>query len=570
MTSTREQQVSNEPSSGLRGLLRTELALLGGMAALKLLLHFCFNSYYGYQRDELYFIACGEHLAWGYVDVGPLAMWLGRLSREVLGESLFALRFFPAVAGAVTVFLTGLLAREFGAKRWGQFLAALTVIIAPVWLQSGNILALPSFEPFFWVLGAYLVVRIVKENGDSPKENGPQENGDCPKENGDCPQRPKGDGTVPVFRTAPVFRTVPVFRGSRTWLLVGVVAGFGLLNKPSMLFFGGGLALGLLLTPERKHFANKWLWLGGLLALLIVSPFVYWQIKHDWATVQFLIGMNRTQMSRIPRLMFLIGQVFYVHPFNAPIWLAGLGYLLLSKAARPFRVLAWIYLVPLAAMVAIQSKIYYLAPAYPMLLAAGACVIEGFLAKRRASWPKAAIPAALVLGGLVTVPVGLPVLPIDKLDAYVDAVTFGAVANAYEVTGTFHDQHGWEEQVATVAEVYHGLPPDDRDNCIIFARNFGEAGAIDFYGPEHGLPKAYSLHQNYYFWGPPPDGKVTVVIGVSREELDSIFAEVEEAAVATCEGCMPYENNLPVFVCRQQRTSYKDLWPVLRTIAFRN
>lgn len=553
MTSTREQQVSNEPSSGLRGLLRTELALLGGMAALKLLLHFCFNSYYGYQRDELYFIACGEHLAWGYVDVGPLAMWLGRLSREVLGESLFALRFFPAVAGAATVFLTGLLAREFGAKRWGQFLAALTVIIAPVWVQSGNILALPSFEPFFWVLGAYLVVRIVKENGDSSKGNG------------DSPVSLRSLGTVPVS-----LGSVPVFQGSRTWLLVGVVAGFGLLNKPSMLFFGGGLALGLLLTPHRKHFANKWLWLGGLIALLIVSPFVYWQMSNDWATVRFLIGMNRTQMRRIPRLMFLIGQVIYVHPFNAPIWLAGLGYLLLSKTARPFRVLAWIYLVPLAVMVAIQSKIYYLAPAYPMLLAAGACVVEGFLAKRRASWPKVAIPAALVLGGLVTVPVGLPVLPIDKLDAYVDAVTFGAVANAYEVTGTFHDQHGWEEQVATVAKVYHGLPPDDRDNCIIFARNFGEAGAIDFYGPAHGLPKAYSVHQNYYFWGPPPDGKVTVVVGVSRERLEPIFADVEQAAVAMCEGCMPYENNLPIFVCRGQRTPYKELWPVLLEVAFRN
>jgi len=505
-----------------RAVFLSDLAVLTYLAAFKLLLHFCFNSYYGYQRDELYFIACGEHLAWGYVDVGPLAMWLGRLSREVLGESLFALRFFPAVAGAVTVFLTGLLARELGAKRWGQFMAALTVIVAPVWLQSGNILALPSFEPFFWVLGAYLVVRIVKT--DNP----------------------------------------------RLWLWVGVVAGFGLLNKPSMVFFGGGLALGLLLTPERKHFANRWLWLGGLIALLIVSPFVYWQMSNDWATARFLIGMNRTQMRRIPRLMFLIGQVIYVHPFNAPIWLAGLGYLSLSKTARPFRVLAWIYLVPLAVMVAIQSKIYYLAPAYPMLLAAGACVVEGFLAKRRASWPKAAIPAALVLGGLVTVPVGLPVLPIDKLDAYVDAVTFGAVANAYEVTGTFHDQHGWEEQVATVAEVYHGLPPNDRDNCILFARNFGEAGAIDFYGPEHGLPKAYSVHQNYYFWGPPPDGKVTVVVGVSRERLEPIFADVEEAAVATCEGCMPYENNLPIFVCRGQRTPYKELWPVLLEVAFRN
>ena len=505
-----------------REVLLSGPALVAYLAAFKLLLHFYFNSYYGYQRDELYFIACGEHLAFGYVDVGPLTMWLGRLSREVLGESLFALRFFPAVAGAATVFLTGLLARELGAKRWGQFLAALTVIIAPVWVQSGNILALPSFEPFFWVLGAYVVVRIVKTDN------------------------------------------------SKLWLWVGVVAGFGLLNKPSMLFFGAGLVVGLLLTPHRKCLADKWLWAGGLIALVIVLPYLYWQAMHGWPTVQFLVDMNRGQMRRIPRAMFLIGQVFYVHPFNTPIWLAGLAYLLLSKSGRQFRVLAWVYLVPLAVMVAIQSKIYYLAPAYPMLLAAGALVIEGVVMKRRSAWPRAAIPAALVLGGLVTAPVGLPILPIDKLDAYVTAVTFGAVEKAYEVTGTFHDQFGWENQAATVAKVFHSLPPEDQADCIIFAGNFGKAGAIDFYGPAHGLPQVTSIHQNYYFWGPPEDTKVAIVFGVDKDKLEDFFGRIEQAAIITCEECVPYENNVPVYVCREPKVSIRDAWPGLRVGAFNN
>jgi len=498
-------------------------ALVGYLAGLKLLLHFCFNSFYGYQRDELYFIACGEHLAWGYVDVGPLAMWLGRLSREVLGESLFALRFFPALTGAATVFLTGLLARELGARRWGQCLAALAVIVAPVWLQACNVLSLPGLEPLFWVLCAYLIVRIVKTDN------------------------------------------------RRLWVWVGVVAGVGLLNKPSMLFLGAGLVVGLLLTPHRKHLASGWLWLGGLIALVIVSPFVYWQMTHGWPTVQFLVGMNRGQMARIPRVMFLVGQVLYVHPFNTPIWLAGLCYLLLAKAARPYRVLAWIYLVPLAVMLAIQSKIYYLAPAYPMLLAAGGCVVERFFTSRQAVWPKLAVPAALVLGGAVTAPVGLPILPIDKLDRYVEAVTFGAVANAYEVTGTFHDQHGWEEHVATVAEVFQSLPPEEQADCTIVVGNFGKAGAIDFYGPAYGLPKATTAHQNYYFWGPPEDSRVSIVYGVGDPEmLAQFFGEVEQAAIVTCEGCMPFENNVTVYVCREQKVSFSDLWPSLRAQAFDN
>ena len=183
--------------------------VLAAMALVKLIIHFSLNSYYGFQRDELYFIACGEHLAWGYVDIGPLAMWLGRLSREVLGDSLFAFRFFPAIAGTVTVFLTGMVARELGGKRFAQGLAALSVLIAPVWLMAGNILSLPSFEPLFWTLAAYLVLRLIHTGN------------------------------------------------LRLWLWIGVVIGFGFLNKPSMLFWVLALGVGLALTPHRRYFLDN-------------------------------------------------------------------------------------------------------------------------------------------------------------------------------------------------------------------------------------------------------------------------------------------------------------------------
>jgi len=504
-------------------VLLSDLAILFYLAAFKLVLHLYFNRYYGYQRDELYFIACGEHLAWGYVDVGPLAMWLGRLSREVLGESLSALRFLPAVAGAVTVFLTGLLARELGGRRYAQCLAALSIIIAPVWLQSGNILALPSFEPLFWVLCAYLVVRIIKT--DNP----------------------------------------------RLWLWVGVVAGIGLLNKPSMAFFGVALVIGLLLTPHRKYLTDKWLWAGGAIAFVIVLPYLYWQMTHGWATLQFLIGMNRGLMTRIPRVLFAIGQVFYVHPVNVAVWLAGLGYYLVSKEGKAYRPLGWVYVIVCLFMVIVQSKIYYLAPAYPMLLAAGAVAIERFVERRRLRWLRVAAPAALVAGGLATVPIGLPVLPIDKLDAYVNAITGGALEHVYEVTGTFHDQFGWEDKAAVVADVYHGLPPEDKAKCMIFAGNFGQAGAIDFYGAKYGLPPATCAHQNYFFWGPPErDPELAVVLGVRPERLEMVFGRIEQVALIECPECLPFEDNLPVYLCREPKVSLEDFWPTLRAVAFRN
>ncbi len=516
-----------QPGRTWRERLSSDTALLGWMALFTLLLHFYFNRYYGYQRDELYFIACGEHLAFGYVDVGPLAMWLGRLGREIFGESLFALRFFSAVAASACVILSGLTARALGGGRFAQCLAALTYIVAPAYLMCGNILSLPSFEPLFWLLCAYLLIRIFQAGVD------------------------QGEG--------------------RLWIAFGVVAGIGLLNKPSMAFLGIGLVIGLLLTPQRAHFARPWIWIGGVVALVIVSPFLYWQATHGWATFEFLIGMNARVMSRIPASAFLAGQVLYYHPLNVPIWLAGLWFYLRSKDGKPYRPLGWIYVVVFLMLLIGKSKIYYLGAAYPMLLAAGALVVERAASKPRRGWMKAAIPTALVAGGLATAPLALPILPIGKLDAYVAAATGGTLKNVYEITGTFHDMFGWENQAATVAQVFHTLTPEEQAQCVVFGANFGRAGAIDFYGKALGLPPAACGHQNYYFWGPPKAfGPVTLVVGSSVDELKHVFAEVEQAATITCPETVPYEQNVPVFVCRRPIITPEALWAMLRPRAFSN
>lgn len=511
---------SDEPCSNTRKL---GYALLAGLALLKLVLHLYFCNYYGYMRDEMYFIACGEHLDWGYVDIGPLVPWLGRLMCELLGDSLFAIRLPSAIAGAATVFLTGWLAGYLGGGRWAQALSALSIIIAPVWLQSGNILALPSFEPLFW--------------------------------------------TSCVCLIAVIFKTGQ----TRLWLAVGVIAGVGLLNKPSMLFFGVALAGGLLLTRQRKQFADKWLWLGGLIALLIVTPNLVWQATHDWATWEFLRGMNRDLMSRIPRILFVIGQIVYQHPLNAPVWIAGLAWYFFAKKAEQYRAFGWLFVIVFLFLFVAKSKIYYLAPAFPMLLAAGSAVIEDLLQQRGSRWPKAAIPAVLVLGGMVTAPIALPILPIGRVDAYVGRMTFGALDKVYEVTGTWHDQFGWENQVATAARVFEGLSPEEQADCMILVSNFGQAGAIDLFGEAYGLPKATTVHQNYFFWGPgPASGDLAIAYGIAPDFLRILFKEVEQRATITCKECMPYENNLGVFVCRKARLPLREIWPEFRIIAFSN
>jgi len=503
-----------------KSILSSGMALVCLLALFKLLLHFCLNGRYGYHGDELYFIACGEHLDLGYVDIGPLTIWLGRLSRLVMGDSLFALRFFPAVAGALTVIVMGLIARALGGGRFAQALAAITYIIAPGWLLPGNILALPSFEPLYWGLCSYILIQIIKTGN------------------------------------------------TRLWTWFGVVAGLGLLNKPSMAFFGVVMVIGLLLTPQRKLLLDKWIYIGGLVAFIIVLPNLYWQYTHGWATLQFVMGLNAKIMQRISIVEFIAGQAFYYHPFNVAIWIAGLAYYFLAKDGKPYRVLGWIYVFVFLFLTIAKSKIYYLGPAYPMLLAAGARAIEQFIERRNLSWITVAVPGALAAGGLITAPIGLPLLPIRDLNGYVRTMTFGLLKNSYEITGTFRDMFGWEEQVAAVAKVYSGLTPEERANCIIFAGNFSRAGAIDFFGKAYGLPPAVSIHQNYFFWGPPAkDPDVLVAIGISPRDLEFLYAEVEPAATAECP---ERDGKVPVYVCRKPTASLRQAWPMLRPRAFLN
>jgi hypothetical protein len=402
-------------------------------------------------------------------------------------------------------------------------LAALAVLIAPVWLGAQNNLCLPASEPVWWGLCAYFLIRIIKTGN------------------------------------------------TRLWIWFGLIAGIGLLNKPSMLFLCATITIGLLLTPQRRYLFDRWAVIGGLAALVVASPYILWQIPHGWATIEFLAGMKRMVTDQVPSSVFIVGQVFYLHPLNFPIWLGGLGWFLIAKEARAFRVFGWAYLFILAFLLVTKSKIYYLAPVYTFLLAGGAVAIERFINGRRLAWLKAALPAVLVAGGVAIAPVVLPVLSINKTDAYITAATGGLLKNAWEVTSTFHDERGWENQAKVVAEVFHRLSPEEQADCIVFAGNFGEAGAIDFYGPALGLPPVTAIHQNYYFWGPPAQsGNLVIFVGVERNRLDRNFGDVQQAATINSPEAVPHEQSVPVYICRKPSVTLKEAWPKLRERAFRN
>jgi hypothetical protein len=506
-----------------RQTLLSDTAILIYLALFKLIVQWLTSGGYGYFRDEFYYIAASQRLQFGYLEFPPMIALITAFTRVTLGESLLALDFFPALAGALLVLLTGLMARELGGGRFAQVLAALAAIVAPVYLGADALLTMDTFDQLWWVLAAYIVIRILKP----------------------APHRD----------------------ASPTWLLFGLVAGVGLMTKLTMLFFGSALVVGLLLTPARKHLTSKWLWLGGLIAFACVLPYIGWEFANGWPTLQFWKAYASGKTYPVTPIEFLLQQIVLVHPLLLPLWLAGLGYTLFSQEGKTYRPLGIAYVVLFVAFMLTQAKDYFLAPAYPMLFAAGVLVIERFCSQPRWNWVKPSYASLVVIGGILTAPLVLPVLPVET---YVRL--FGnspKVQTERLQTGQlpqyFADRFGWRNLTAAVAQVYKSLPPEDQAKTCIFASNYGEAGAISFFGKAYGLPPVISGHNQYYLWGPGNcTGQVLITVGVPQKDVEGGFDSVTVAATTTCKYCMPFESNLPILICRGLKGSIKELWPGVR------
>jgi len=504
-----------------RERLGSGTAILIYLALVTLFLHCLFSGQYGYFRDEFYYLACGEHLDWGYVDHPPVVALMAFLTRRLLGDSLLALRFVPAVAEALVVLLTGLMARELGGGRFAQCLAALSVMVSPIFLALGHIFSMNAFDHLFWALGVYLIILILKY---------------------DQPQ---------------------------LWLLFGLIAGVGLMNKYSMGFLGFGLVVGLILTPARKHLLSKWLWLGGALALLIFLPHILWEIRNGFPTREFIANATKYKNLPLTPLSFLLTTTLEMHPFTLPLWLAGLGFYFFAREGKPYRVFGWTYVSILVLFLSTKAKTYYFAPAYPMLLAAGAVVMGSLVQRRNLNWLKAAAMLFLVFGGAVMAPLTFPVLPVETYIKYANwlgiKLSSGETHPQGKLPQFFADMHGWENMVAVVAKVYNSLSPEERAKCAIYASNYGRAGAIDLLGRKYGLPKAICSLNSYYLWGPRDyTGEILISVGDRVEDNLKAFDDVKTVAVISCEYAMPYENDIPVNICRKPKAPLKQLWPMTK------
>jgi hypothetical protein len=507
--------------------LTQSMLLIWLIALAKLVFHIYFNNRYGYFRDEFDYIACGDHLGWGYVDQPPLVPFLIHISRAVLGDSLRAVRFIPALASSLLVVQAALIARELGGKRYAMLLTAVTIVIAPQYLSNGSLLGTNCLEPNLWMGCAYFVILAIKRNDP------------------------------------------------RYWLWFGVIAGLGLEEKYSIALFGFGIVVGLLLTERRRVFLNKWIWLGGVAAFLILLPNLLWNIHYHWPFLQLMHGIRAEHRDVVlPAGQYFLQQTLLVDPITAPIWIAGLMAFLFWSPLKPYRVLGWSYLVCYTTFFLLHGKNYYLAPIYPMLLAAGAVVIESALSRtgatarqRRLSWLKPVIVLILLASGTHLAPIVVPVLSPEKFLAYTKTLPFKlpVMEHSHERAALpqwYADQFGWQEIVAETAVAWNKLAPAERADCGIFAQDYGQAGAIDFLGSRYGLPKSLSGHQTWYLWGPRGySGNCMIVLDDSRENLEALWKNVEYVGTSA-ENPYALEKNIDVFICRGAKFgTMADLWP---------
>lgn len=492
-----------------------EVLVLLVPAAAKLLIHLLGINGYGIHGDELYYLACSDHLDWGYVDHPALSIFLLHLERALFGDSASSIRLLPAFAGALSVLLAGLLARRMGAGLFGQLLAGLCALAAPVYLAVHHYYSMNAFDVLFWTGALYLIVRII-------------------------------DGGKPTL-----------------WVWFGIVMGAGFENKVGVLFLGFGLVVGLLMTKQRRLLLDRWAWLGALVAILLMLPYILWQIPLGWPTLEWIGNARAYKMVALSPAAFLKEQVFLLHPLTLLVWGTGLVALLVHPSFTRYRSLGWCYLAILVVFILQGGKPYYLAAIYPLLFATGSIAVERWLIR---PWLRTAAVAALVLSGALLAPLGMPLLSPERFLQYQDVIgmrpNLGEKWAEGRMPSFLASFFGWNELAAMVDTVFRSLPAEDQAKCGVFGRNYMQAGAIDFYLGKSGGPHAIAGHNNYWLWGMRGyTGEVMIVLGGSVEELKQTFEEVSERARFRNVYMQPMHSDISIFVVRKLKRPLEQIWP---------
>lgn len=492
-----------------KSFFKSDPVILCLLAAAKFILHLLTNHNYGFHRDELATLHAARNLAWGFISYPPLAPFIGSIELKLFGVTTVGFRVFSALTQSIVMVIAGLIAKEFGGSRRVQILAALGSGINVLSIIQGALFQYVAFDFLWVVLLAYFIIRLL--NTDD----------------------------------------------ARWWLAIGVIFGLGMMTRYTMGVYVVALIMSTLITPARKYLKSKWLWLGASIAILIFLPNLLWQIQHDFISLEYQAAIHERDV-RIGRADgYLPEQLLMANPFMLPFWIAGL---LFCFRESKYRMIGFMYLFPVLTFLLLQGRGYYPAPTYVMLVAAGMFVFDrwlGTLTLKRAALFRTLGWSALSLGFIVVAILGIPFAPVNS-----------AVWNiSREVHDDFAEQIGWRELTEQVAAVYHALPPEEQARAAVFAGNYGEAGAVDLYGAELGLPGVISPVNSFWMKGAPSKNiDVLIVVGYPDGSANSYFTACELAgAVSNSYGVMNDEAELrDIYLCRGLRKPWSEMWDGMR------
>jgi hypothetical protein len=488
-------------------------------AIVKFGLHLYSSPEYGFFGDELYTIAMSRHLALGYVDLPPLVPALAALSRMLLGDSLFSYHVFPALAGAATLVFIGLITKEFGGKAFAVLISVLGFISVPIWLGLNSIFCYDGFDQLVLAGFLYVVVRFLK-SGDR-----------------------------------------------RLWLLLGLIAGIASLTKMTILFLGPGFLIALLISNYRKELLTPWPWLGAIIFVFVVSPYLVWQNTNGWPTLEYWSNYSTIRMGdRPPVLEFLTGILFTAGPLMLPLWMAGLYRLFRRLNGFHYVFFGILFLATAVTLYIRNGQTRMLIELYLPLMAAGAVLVEELISKvGRGVWIKVVVIVYILIAGIDAVLTELPILPLEKIETYRQASKFfhppyQEFGQTFYASPILSGKRDWEKLAQEVANVFNELPPEDQAVAGIWADWYGPAAAIDYYAPRLGIPHAVTGHLTYYLWGPGYSWDVMVVI--TNSSLTSFFAKCDW--VTEIHHPYIYVGSPNIFICREPKLPVDEIWVQLK------
>jgi len=490
---------------------KTDNPILLLMAFGAVIFHIALNGQYGFHRDELDFIMNARQLSWGYVSYPPITPFFARIGLELFGESLRGLRILPAIAQGIVMILAALIARDMGGKRNAQILTAFAVFIAPISLFGGTVIMYFAFDYLWWVMVAFFLVRLLATDD------------------------------------------------ARYWLGIGAGIGLGMMTKYTMAFFVAGLVVAVLVTPARKYLRSKWLYFGAGLALLVFLPNLIWQIQHNFISLEYLASIHARDISWGRSDDFLPEQFFLTtNPLSLPLWALGLSLCLFAVSMKRFRALGWMFLVTFALFAINKGRGYYTGPAYVMLLAAGCVWFEGWfegLGGKKRQVGFGLLWTTQVIGSLIGVILMKPIAPINSP---LWDITTGVTDDL------FTEMIGWQDMTKQVAEIYQSIPEGEKPRTVILAGNYGEAGALDLYGDEYGLPRIISGGNNYWYRGYGDfEPETVIVVGFESSYAGRFFASCNYSGTVKNSYNVKNEEttyHTGLYVCREPRQSWSVMW----------